>query len=1159
MANIIGNNPQDWAANQVKLRQHLLGRQNRTPEILAWQTNKTAWIRAISSVQVDEVKALELSGRQNMGGGKLAQEYVLFNGTVGLEKQTDPKDSNAITYNQKTNAGVYDGPNPQTGTNSSAYGFEYESSRGLVPMPGIEDLSITTYNRGSLRRASFKIKAYNRKQFAILDALFMRPGFTLLLEWGHTTYFKGTPENPVYTTANFNTSPFLMMNNFLENNKAGSQSELLSAIQRERGNGKNGDGTTTEKDDVRGSNGNYDGFYGKIVNFVWSLNSDGSYNIEIKAISTGDIIESLTIDRVESDVDPKPKKIQATTKKTTSKPNENPQVTITVERSNGGASFQHTFSSLTEAKKHREWWKYQYQMKSDGSGLNLVAGSEEFKEFNALKELGFNSTLSYFTIQPPANTVAQEPEGEDILIVSKDKSRLNKFLFDKYNYLKKNFDSLKKDKFTNSLNNKTIPTFNTFGQIEDYGGLLMIQPKVNLEVKDYTGATLYGADKASQNAPYQYILLRNLLTFIQDELLIYSGKDKDGTSIIEENILNFDLDGQNYMYTQPTQFSSDPNVCLIPFVFPTSKVSTSTKEDDEGKKVETEEITFGELVSYYGEVLEGCNFKYSDPDGKIKSEYVANILNIPVNLHYIGKVLNQVTYNNSVPLLKFLEQILYGIQVALGSINKFSVTYNHDENTVVFRDDIPLDPLVATRTKVDKEERTFFNVNGWKPKDENASFVKNVSITTTLSNKFATMISIGAQSQKSSDVANSTSFSRWNAGLTDSVTPSKLSKAGNQSEENEVDKPFKLFSKSITSLNKPEALIPSFYQSSRMPTGDVQTTAQSLNSNLNKYITTVEDKNKLFNPKASNDASPKLEPAVNYNPPSSQGFIPFSMNLDMDGFSGLRIYEKFYVTEEILPPSYPNTLSFLCKGITHTINNSGWVTKIDSLAVTSVDNILPERKPVADITVKDRSIKEPVEETDRAVDTSFTYDATQSVRKITPEQSKNVKIIAQKLKEAGITREGAKGLIGNLLYESRLKPDIVEKVKADAGYVTSAKIGGLGGIGIAQWTGQGKKRRGKLEAAAGGSITKRNNIDFQADYLVTELKTSYNGVFNKLKSSTSIEESTIFVLEKFEVPGSYIESYKVGDQASIKKYNQTKQNRINGALQVSKDVDEVYG
>jgi len=116
-----------------------------------------------------------------------------------------------------------------------------------------------------------------------------------------------------------------------------------------------------------------------------------------------------------------------------------------------------------------------------------------------------------------------------------------------------------------------------------------------------------------------------------------------------------------------------------------------------------------------------------------------------------------------------------------------------------------------------------------------------------------------------------------------------------------------------------------------MPDGDVQSTAQSLNANLNKYITTVENKNALF----GNVLEKAL--ATTPNPPSTQGFIPFSMNLDMDGFSGLRIYEKFYITTEILPPSYPKALSFICKGMTHTINNSGWKTKIDSLTMTSVD------------------------------------------------------------------------------------------------------------------------------------------------------------------------------------------------------------------------------
>ena len=951
MANIIGNNPQKWAANQVNLRQQLLGLENRTPEMLAWQTSKTAWIRAISAVQVDAKTAQELTGRQNFGGGKLAQEYVLFNGTIGLGQDTD-KDGNT-TYNQNhhLNSGVYSGQQP----NNSAYGFEYEESRGLVPMPGIEDLSITTYNRGSLRKASFKMKAYNVKQFAALDALFMRPGYTILLEWGHTVYFKGTPESPIYTRANFNTLPFLMMNDFLDGNKFGSQARLLSAIRKERGNGESGDGTTTDVDagKVRGSQGNYDGFYGKITNFVWNLNPDGSYSIEVKAISTGDIIESLTIDRVESVVESRPKTIPATSKKTSNsieKGDKDYKFDLTDKRGNSFSKIM----SKANAKKHYEYWVGDKFQSTDPTGYGFAKN--------------IHGTLTSFkqnTIKPPPNILTPEEPGPQILIVGKDKSKLNAFLFKNYNYLKKNFKSNNiKTNTSSKSKSPTIPTFNTFGDIEEYGDLLMIQPNVQREVQDHTGSTLGGTARASKNAPYQYILLKRLLEFIEDELLIYNGgldetqseaikeklakltTEKEKNNFLEEilsegsdeKILNFDLAADNYMYTQPTQFSADPEVCLIPFKFPTSTVDKKEEKGADGKTIKTEKITIGDFVSYYSKVLDDCNFK------NLESDYVANMLNIPVNLHYIGRVLKQTTSNNSVPLLKFLEQLFYGINTALGSINKFSVTYDHDLNTVVFRDDTPLDPQVAKGTIAKPDDRTLFNVNGWKPKQQNASFIHSVGISTTLSNKFATMISIGAQSQKSNDIANAGAFSRWNTGLNDSVTPSKLSKAGINSKKSNQNKPFKIFQKSIVSLNKPAAIITSFYQNSRMPDGDVQQTAQSLNANLNRYITTIENKELAFNPDAA-------QVDIGKNPPSSQGFIPFNMNLDMDGFSGLRIYEKFYITTEILPPSYPETLSFICKGMTHTINNNGWKTKIDSLTVTSVDelddkgNVIPLNTP----------------------------------------------------------------------------------------------------------------------------------------------------------------------------------------------------------------------
>lgn len=946
MGNIIGNNPDLWAKNQVDLRQQLLGLKEQTPEMLSWQTNKTAWIRAISAVTVSDGKANELVERENFGGGKLAQEYVLFNGTVGLEQQTDAGGN--ITYDQKTNAGVYSGQQP----NNSAYGYEYDSERGLVPMPGISDLTVNTYNRGSLRRASFKVKAYNKKQFAALDALFMRPGYTLLIEWGHTTYYTGTPEKPKYNTANFNTKPFLLLNEFLEGSGSGNQDDILKAIKRERGNG-----LTNEFDqngeDSGFTEGNYDGFYGKITNFVWSLNADGSYNIEVKAISTGDIIESLTIDHVTSVV----KSTPVTFKKTVSSYSDDSAFSfIPCRKGKGKNEIKWEAKVKGDEKRYLEYWKNRFDEENTGTGTfanwstNPIASSatfldevEEFIKYKANKK--YSSTMLKYSLKPPANKVEPEEPAEDVLLTNRDRSRLNKFLYDNYNFLKRNFNSNNKKVKTSNKNNKTIKVFSTFNVSDEaerkliaHQDLVMIQPLVQREVTSgITGDSLGGSYFLSKNAPYQYMKLRKLLSFIEDELLIYNGGDPIDRKAFEEandeqrlemlkqnteflqtkfkqtvnrsllamgvkkddkryqklhSILNFDLDGENYMYSQPTQFSADPNVCIIPFVFPNS----------------TEE---GDVTAYFSNVLKDCGFRLE------KSLYVASMLDIPVNIHYIGKVLQQVTTNNSVPLLKFLEQIMYGIQEALGSINKFSVTYDHDENDVVFRDDVPLDPKVATQTKVPPDQRTLFNVNGFKPKLENASFITNVNMTTTLSNKFATMISIGAQAQSTSDVVDSTSFSRWNEGLRDSVTPSKLSKTGLGSTIAQASEPSKLFNNSIISLNKPTALIPSFYSKGIMPSGDVQSTAQSLNANFNKYSKTTFTKAQT---------------------PSSQGFIPFSMNLDMDGFSGLRIYEKFYITTEILPPSYPKTLSFICKGLTHTVNNKGWKTKIDSLTITSVDD-----------------------------------------------------------------------------------------------------------------------------------------------------------------------------------------------------------------------------
>ena len=41
--------------------------------------------------------------------------------------------------------------------------------------------------------------------------------------------------------------------------------------------------------------GNYDAFFGKVSNFSWSVNTDGSFNIEIDLITLGSVVESLNV------------------------------------------------------------------------------------------------------------------------------------------------------------------------------------------------------------------------------------------------------------------------------------------------------------------------------------------------------------------------------------------------------------------------------------------------------------------------------------------------------------------------------------------------------------------------------------------------------------------------------------------------------------------------------------------------------------------------------------------------------------------------------------------------------------------------------------------------------------------------------------------------
>lgn len=195
-------------------------------------------------------------------GSKLAQQCILFNGMSSLNKDDF---SNTLTQRSGINLSNSVWTNKAYGLGGGQFGKQ--------PMPGITSATVDCINRGSIRSATVQIKAFNTFQFQLIELLYLRLGFTMMLEWGHNIYTDGN-SNEISKVENT-----LIEDTFFSKGNNFSQLEILEFIEKTR----------------QRYSGNYDGFFGRVSNFSWSFAPDGTYDITLKLITLGDIIESLQI------------------------------------------------------------------------------------------------------------------------------------------------------------------------------------------------------------------------------------------------------------------------------------------------------------------------------------------------------------------------------------------------------------------------------------------------------------------------------------------------------------------------------------------------------------------------------------------------------------------------------------------------------------------------------------------------------------------------------------------------------------------------------------------------------------------------------------------------------------------------------------------------
>jgi hypothetical protein len=226
---------------QINARQNAMAQ--RDANAIKYLNTRAAWIKMTSAVNVNNSPAL-------------ADKYVLLGGTLSLSG--DPRagvgtsDSNA--YSTKTGETTHRG--------------------GAVrPMPGITSIDVKTKSAyGSLMEATVNFVCWDIKQLEELELLYMRPNYSVLLEWGWAPYL--TNKGGVDTTVSFNATVI-----------AGTATK--EAIWKEIWNNSK-------------ETGNYCGLYGFVKNYSWSARPDGGYDCSTTIITMGEIIESLKVNFVNS-------------------------------------------------------------------------------------------------------------------------------------------------------------------------------------------------------------------------------------------------------------------------------------------------------------------------------------------------------------------------------------------------------------------------------------------------------------------------------------------------------------------------------------------------------------------------------------------------------------------------------------------------------------------------------------------------------------------------------------------------------------------------------------------------------------------------------------------------------------------------------------------
>jgi N-acetyl-anhydromuramyl-L-alanine amidase AmpD len=909
---IFRNTFQDDIKKSLTARQEAMT--ERTPDIIQYLNSRNSYIRMTSSVNVG-------------GSADLAKKNVLLGGTL--------------------NRTLFGGLKSGVGKTNEAYstrtpGDTADHRLGIRLMPGIVSMDIKSKSAyGSLREAVVNFQCWDIQQLEELELLYMRPGYTVLVEWGWLPYLDNNKK--IVTTPPI---PYDI---------------LLKGITDRRVIFKQlYDKSTT-------SGGNYDAMFGYIKNYQWSARPDGGYDCQTTIISTGEIVESLKVNYVLPDLT---KLNNATT---------NGDGFLNAEFATQGKTPPNFLKEYYERNTLAGIWAESYFKLREAQAYVVggtttpvdvtVSPTSIFKDkFHvsitpALKSINANSpdSLSIGSIKQVYITLEAAFDIINKYVIPKDNGTPPNPLMELSTYTE-GYASLTTEPLlcvAHPVEVSVDPTvclinsplwYEKGGILYAVSGAATISPaqtiadEIKLAVKNVASVSALGSYNTALN---DFSIAISKISSVTDYIAVegFLGGPGSIQNYLSKNISSGGITGiekSGYIST----ISHLRTILGTSNVVDTYKSKTSTGGFSSGggggsatttEFLESVTITTGASAAATASALAISSISsaianledlkslkpfFYNSDYNTELGYIGNIY---VNLDFLYKQSLDANLEasdnkekNEISLYKYIKSIISAIQTSLGNLNNFEVH---------------VDPIDNKARVIDVNFTGNKNPSLFKLQVHNLnSVVRNYSLQSQIFPEQSSIIAIGSQAKGGQLGIQNNTMIDFNTGLTDRIIEKK--DFGIKSDYDVTSSTTKIASNlgsivfmfGTLSTPPPLPVSGSTTTVATAPAGgtDLNTLFTRCKSNLRDLIVYFQ--------------------SITSSSGANRSIIPTKFSFEMDGIGGLVIGNLFTINQDILPKGYKGggtgaKLAQTITGISHTLsNNNDWTTKIDALNISLNNN-----------------------------------------------------------------------------------------------------------------------------------------------------------------------------------------------------------------------------